>query len=454
MLNNKVKTLVLLSILAIGILATRSTVYSAVPPDWTIKLTATTSSYSSISTFGLSNSATNGFDLNYDALAYPDPPTGVNSCFFYPNNPTSPVNLQELSTSIVSTDTYWEYQVRTIGISGTTSITWSDASGVPGKYYIYLEDSNGNTLANLRTDTQYSFSADPNTAYSFKIHLVLNSTNVTAWYWNSNTTIQSVAKGDVYGDGKAEIITGGYFNDGIRNVAQLIVWNGATLQVKRLTSWYWTGDTKINSVALGDVDGDGQVEVVTGGSFNDGARSVAQLIVWNGATLQVKRLTSWYWTGDTTINSVALGDVDGDGQVEVVTGGSFFDGARDVAQLIEWSGANLAVDRLTSWYWTGNTVINSVAIGNVDGDGQVEVVTGGSFNDGIRDVAQLIEWNGANLAVDRLTGWYWTGNTVVNSVAVGDVDGDGQIEVVTGGVFHDGTRDVAQLIEWNGTNFN
>jgi len=31
------------------------------------------------------------------------------------------------------------------------------------------------------------------------------------------------------------------------------------------------------------------------------------------------------------------------------------------------------------------------------------------------------------------TGWYWQSNTVVNSVASGDVNDDGQKEVVTGG---------------------
>ena len=46
-------------------------------------------------------------------------------------------------------------------------------------------------------------------------------------------------------------------------------------------------------------------------------------------------------------------------------------------------------------------MINSVALGDVDGDGQVEVVTGGYYNDGVRNVAQLIEWNGLNLSVDR-----------------------------------------------------
>ncbi len=269
---------------------------------------------------------------------------------------------------------------------------------------------------------------------------------LTSWYWTGNTTINSVALRDVDGDGQVEIVTGGTFYDGARNVAQLVVWNGANLAVKRLTSWYWTGNTVINSVALGDVDSDGQIEVVTGGYFNDGTRNIAQLIEWNGATLAVDRLTSWYWTSNTVINSVALRDVDSDGQVEVVTGGYFNDGTRNVAQLIEWNGANLAVDRLSSWYWTGNTVVNSVALGDVDGDGQVEVVTGGFFNDGSRNIAQLIEWNGANLAVDRLSSWYWTGNTVINSVALGDVDGDGQVEVVSGGFFNDGLRNIAQLL--------
>ena len=274
--------------------------------------------------------------------------------------------------------------------------------------------------------------------------------DLTSWYWTSNTVIKSVVSGDVDNDGFKEIVTGGYFFDGTRNVAQLIVWNGATLAYERLSTWYWTSNTVINSVALGDVDGDGQVEVVTGGYYNDGTRDIAQLVEWNGADLAYERHATWYWTGNTVINSVALGDVDGDGQVEVVTGGYYHDGTRNVAQLVEWNGADLAYERHATWYWTGNTVINSVALGDVDGDGQVEVVTGGYYSDGIRYNAQLIEWNGANLAVDRLTAWYWTSNTMINSVALGDVDGDGKTEIVTGGSYSMG-QSVSQLCVWDGS---
>ncbi len=286
--------------------------------------------------------------------------------------------------------------------------------------------------------------------------VVWNSSNlavecVKCWYWTGNTTINSVALGDVDGDGQVEIVTGGYYYDGTRKVAQLVVWNGADLALENVKTWNWTGDTVITSLAIGDVDGDGQVEIVSGGQYNDGTRNVAELCVWNGTILSLENVKSWYWSGDTAINSVAVGDVDSDGQAEVVTGGFYYDGLRNVAQLVEWNGASLTVDRLRCWYWMGNTVINSVAIGDADGDTKVEVVTGGYYNDGTRNIAQLVEWSGANLVVDRLTTWYWMSDTAINSVAIGDPDSDGQAEVVTGGQFYDGTRDVAQLVVWSGS---
>jgi hypothetical protein len=115
---------------------------------------------------------------------------------------------------------------------------------------------------------------------------------------------------------------------------------------------------------------------------------------------------------------------------------------------MEWTGANLAVERIQSWYWYSNTVINSVAIGDVDADGQIEVVTGGYFNDNTRNVAQLMAWSGSSLSFESVQSWYWTYNTVINSVATGDLDGNGLTEVATGGYFNDYIRNTAQLTVW------
>ena len=457
--NRKLGLIAICIILSSSVFASSFIAPSAAAIDWNVTLTATLDAFSATIVFGVRGSATNGFDPTFDQVAPPNPVQGVASWFYYPDNPASPVDLRRLSTSMISESSsmVWTYKVLSISSEGTMQITWSptEMARIPSSYIVSLQDSSGKTLVNMRNTSSYSYlsAADSTTTFIIKLesqNLVLDG--VTGWYWTDNTVINSVAVGDVDGDGQKEIVTGGTFNDGVRNVAQLIIWDSSGLTAKKLTTWYWTDDTAINSLSIGDVDGDGHIEIVTGGYFNDDSRKVAQLIVWDSSSLVAKKITSWYWTGDTVINSVAVSDVNSDGQVEIVTGGFFNDGIHNNAQLIVWTGSDLSVDRLTCWCWTDNTVINSVAVGDVDGDGQKEIVTGGTFNDGTRIVAQLVVWTGVSLTVDRLTSWYWTGNTVINSVAIGDVDNDGQTEIVTGGCFNDSARNVAQLIVWTGSN--
>ena len=95
-----------------------------------------------------------------------------------------------------------------------------------------------------------------------------------------------------------------------------------SLVLEGVKTWYWEDDTYIRSVAYADVDEDGSVEIVTGGWYLEwGARWWAQLAVWDGATLSLEDAEAWYWVTDTEIWSVAIADVDGDGAVEIVTGG-------------------------------------------------------------------------------------------------------------------------------------
>jgi parallel beta-helix repeat protein len=324
---------------------------------------------------------------------------------------------------------------------------WSNYTGVD----LYTGPNQNVARSDEIGDTPYAIDAYSVDHYPLMIPWkpTLAVENVVTWRWGGNTTITCVAAGDVDGDGASEIVTGGYYFDGVRNVALLHVWNGSTLTVERSVPWFWGGNTVVTSLAVGDVDGDGKTEIVTGGYYFDGVRNVAQLHVWNGATLAVKKVQTWYWGGNTIITCLAIADADGDGQKEIVTGGCYFDGTRTVALLHVWNGSTLAVKKVQSWAWGGDTTVNCLAVGDLYGDGQKEIVTGGYYFDGTRRVAQLHVWNGTTLAVKAVTTWCWSGSTEISSVCVGDVDGDGASEIVTGGFYFDGVRNVALLHVWN-----
>jgi hypothetical protein len=277
----------------------------------------------------------------------------------------------------------------------------------------------------------------------------LISQSAVPWFWGSDTNAASVATGDVNGDGQNEIVTTGYYNDGTHWVAQLHIWNATNLSVENVMTWIWGSNTQSICVAVGNITGGKGLDIVTGGAFFDGTRWVAQLHMWNGTTLAVEKAIVWYWAGNTHISSIAIGDVNGDGQQEIVTAGTYFDGTRTVALLHVWN-ANFAVLAYQPYFWAANTYIDSVAVGNITGNKGLEIVTGGEYFDGTRYVAQLHVWNGTTLAVEKVITWFWGSNTYVNTIAIANISGtSGTLSIITGGTYFDGTRDVAQLMIWN-----
>ena len=144
--------------------------------DWHVPVSIGADIGSAEVTFGVNTLATDGYDADYDYPAPPPPPTGVDAYFYYPDNPPF---VRRLATSIVgpADSIIWPLRVmyKTEFASlqpQDVTITWSpeDVANVPAEYVkLTLTDDAGQELANLRTQSSYTFQAEPNVLYSFQI---------------------------------------------------------------------------------------------------------------------------------------------------------------------------------------------------------------------------------------------------------------------------------------------
>ena len=149
--------------------------------DWLVKLSLTTDPH--IGTvpgagysfaFGARDGASEGYDGDEgDQIAPMDPIMGINAYFYYPDNP---MYQRTLVTSVVGPEPTitWPLRVKSTGDPGATqaTLTWdaADIGTVPGKYVtLELQDTAGNTLADMRTAGSYTFSLQSGVTKDFHI---------------------------------------------------------------------------------------------------------------------------------------------------------------------------------------------------------------------------------------------------------------------------------------------
>ena len=225
-----------------------------------------------------------------------------------------------------------------------------------------------------------------------------------------------VALGDVDGDGVVDIITGA----GATGGPHVKVFSGADLS---LLASFFAYDPIFSGgifVAAGDVNGDGRADIITGA----GAGGAPHVKVFSGADLSV--LASFFAYAPAHLGgvSVAAGDVNGDGRADIITGA----GPGGGPHVRVFSGADLS--DLASFYAYVPFFTGGVAVASLDfnGDGLADIVTGAGPGGG----PHVRVFSGADLS--GLASFYAYDPFFTGGVSVGaaDFDGDGQPELVTG----------------------
>jgi len=212
---------------------------------------------------------------------------------------------------------------------------------------------------------------------------------------------RDIAFGDVTGDGNLNIIAATY-----DRVQVLEAINGTK-------TWYYPVSGTIAGVGSADLDNDDIIDVLAGGGADfSGSPPNPDKSVWALKTSQSPLL--WEYTFGEYGNALAIGDLNGDQYMDVVTVCSVDDKA---SAINGENGSEL-------WTWVGTENLYAVTTGDFNDDGYDDVAVGGADD----KVTAFYGNNGSIM-------WQFTntnGQIYRKNLQAADLNSDGNIDVIAG----------------------
>jgi hypothetical protein len=255
-----------------------------------------------------------------------------------------------------------------------------------------------------------------------------------------------VAAGDVNGDGKADVVVSALRFDVSRrlsDVGRITIFDGSTGTVIRTLDGEVTTEQLGDSLALADVNGDGKADLLAGGWAFDpaGGRGTNKnngiVRLYDGATGAVlyTRIGTERAEGiqDEMGRAVAFGDVDGDGTLDIALGAGGGPGYVEVMQGPAYT-TRLYLFRGDLSVGNEDQFGRTLAIADLNGDGKGEIVAGAHVGDGggLGDSGWVRVFDGATGTLLHQFNGTASPDHFGIRVATGDVNGDGQTDVIVG----------------------
>lgn len=250
---------------------------------------------------------------------------------------------------------------------------------------------------------------------------------------------------DLTGDGVPEVIIGTTAQNGASaNKPERPIYLTA-LRGNDTVLWSVQVDAPINSSpAVGDVDGDGNPEVVitTGGDVSDRSRQGSLMVFDRNGNLRWRYATVDFYPNDGypdgAFSSPTLCDVDGNGKMEIAFGGwdqQIYLFNSDGTP--RWQNLNLSPGMTPrAGYHNGDTIWSTAACADLNSDGQKEIIIGADITGGGILPDGTRPQNGGYIFVFDKDGNVLVrrhvDETVYSSPAVADLDKDGVPEIIVG----------------------
>ncbi|MEZ4802819.1 MAG: FG-GAP-like repeat-containing protein [Gelidibacter sp.] len=226
-----------------------------------------------------------------------------------------------------------------------------------------------------------------------------------------------LAVGDMDGDGKPDLIT--VNNDGgspqdERSIS--VLRNTSTVSAFSFAPKVdFTSDFNIRGVALGDLDGDGKLDMALVGS-NSAVMSIFKNTSTPGTISFAPRID--FATAPSLHRSLAISDLDGDGKLDIVICAPEMSFLRNTSTSGTISFAPYIQVNISAQ-------TDAVAIGDLDNDDKPDIVVTNYIGNSVRVLRNLSTLGTLNF---NIIGTYPT-ITLPLDVSIGDMDGDGKLDV-------------------------
>ena len=223
------------------------------------------------------------------------------------------------------------------------------------------------------------------------------------------TRPSTMAVGDVDGDGDLDLAVA---NSGLVGTVSVRLNNGSGVFSGTQEVPMGPGGGSIYGTALGDVDGDGDLDLLAG----DITADVVSIRFNNG---------SGTFTGSQNVPSggnpfsIVLGDIDGDGDLDFLAPNN--DGGQVSMHFNDGSGVFSGATQLD----IASYLTNNLALGDVDGDGDLDLVAPTSNQNAGNPISVCFNNGAGSFGLPQALAM----PTACQDVALGDADGDGDLDI-------------------------
>ncbi|MBU1626214.1 VCBS repeat-containing protein, partial [bacterium] len=227
-------------------------------------------------------------------------------------------------------------------------------SDIDGNGFLDLVFSNGNDMGNQPEILYYNYTGIPETSYN--------------WIsWDSDYS-GHLAIGDLDGDGDPDLVVANFVDKGplgqFEKAISKIYYNVDGM-FENQPSWQSTFSNNSFSVALGDVDGDGDLDIAFANGQIYGGELQQNTIYKNNSGV-IEQIPSWFSEEAFHSMDLVFGDFNNDGLLDIAY-------ANGDAPITIHYNTGSGLSQSLSWVSDDSALLNSITTGDFNSDGLADL---------------------------------------------------------------------------------